>query len=259
MKHAGPALPALSLLALSMLALPMLAPASAASARAGSSAPAQAPAISPRAMAIARMIVPLELSTETSVREAKKAYFMTAGTDAGMVRLERSYPGIADALWPVVEQELRKASVEQHQPYLDSIAAFLTSRLEPAEIEAMHTFWASATGQRAIAEMYRGANIDGMMSEMIATGGQSVSAATINSTMTEATRRLAGTLGPEDLPALQALLRGIDEAKLAAFNADLRRFMVEWINRPTPELDARIDKVVEAWMKRYMSEHPARD
>jgi|GEM_PF-2739461 len=250
------------LLAACLLAAPAFAQAQAAvSAPAPAPAlpPAQAPAFSPRAMAIARMIVPLDVSTEATMREAKKAFFITARTDPGMVDLEKSYPGIAAALWPVVEQEIRKASVEEHGPYLEGLAAFMTSRLAPAELDAMHAFYASATGQRVIAEMFRGINVDGMMAEIISTGGQSVSAAAIESTLSTEARRVAGTLRPEDMPALQTLLRGISEAKLMAFNADLRRFMVEWINKPTPELDARIAKVVDEWMLQYMIEHPARD
>jgi hypothetical protein len=243
-----------ALLAACFLAVPGLAQAQAAPA-----APARAAAVSPRAMAIARLLIPLDVSTEAAMREGRKAYFKAAGSDPGLVELEREYPGLAAALWPVLEQEIRRAIVEEHPLYLDMVAAFLASRLEPVELDAMHAFYSGPAGERIIAEMYRGLNVDGMMAEMISTGGQSVSAATVQSTMSSESRRLSATLRPEDLSAVQALLRAIPPARLGPFNADLQRKMVEWINKPTPELDARIDRIVGAWMERYMREHPRRD
>jgi hypothetical protein len=80
--------------------------------------------------------------------------------------------------------------------------------------------------------------------------------AAANETMREQTGRLVQLLTKEDQAPIQAALQVVPLAKLERANAALSELVVQWLNRPTPELDARVDAAMEKAMTRYMAEHP---
>jgi hypothetical protein len=242
----------LVLLAASALA----APAAAAAPEPSNQAPANAVLPHPDALAIAGLMLPVEAAVEASVRIGKQAFLQMFKSNPEIAELESALPGISDALWPALEPEIRRFTKEEHPGYLNMVASFYTSRFTPDELKALHTLYATPTGTKIINAMYSDARPGPMIEEMIRAPDAQVSVAAANETMREQTGRLVQLLTKEDQAPIQAALQVVPLAKLERANAALSELVVQWLNRPTPELDARVDAAMEKAMTRYMAEHP---
>ena len=213
----------------------------------------------PEALAIAGLMLPLETAVDASARVAKQAFFEMFKKNAEMAELESEMPDISAALWSVLEPEIRRFTREEHPGYLNMVASFYTSRFTPDELGALHAFYATPTGKKIISALYRDAGSSAIVEEMIQSPGTPVSEAAAKETMREESDRLVGIFTKEDEASIQTALRIVPMAKLERANAELIELVVQWMNKPTPELDARIDAVMEKAMTRYMAKHPPKD
>jgi hypothetical protein len=176
--------------------------------------------------------------------------------NAEAAEAESALPGISAALWPVLEPEIRQFTRDEHPGYLNMVASFYTSRFTPDELKALHALYASPTGTKIIGALYGSARPDALVEEMIRSPEAPISQSATSEAISQMTDRLVGLITEEDQPALLAALRVVPQAKLDRANRDLTQLVVQWLNKPTPELDARLDVLMEKAVARYMADHP---
>lgn len=240
-------------------AFAIAAPAAAAAPEHASQAATNEVAPHPDALEIAGLMLPVETAVEASVRVGKQAFFDMFRQNAEATEMERELPGIAAALWPALEPELRQFTREEHPGFLNTVATFYTSRFTPDELKALHTLYASPTGKKMIGAVYRNAVSNAIVEEMIQSPGAPVSQTAAREAIRQETGKLVDLLTNEDEARIQAAFRVIPMAKLERANGELAEVMVQWLNRPSPELDARLDAVMGKAMARYIAEHPPKN
>jgi hypothetical protein len=221
--------------------------------------PADAVAPHPDAVRIAEIILPLDQVLAAGMATGKRAFFEMFRSNPEVAELERSFPGIAAMFWPEMEPELRRVTIEEHPDYLNMVAGFYSSRFTPAELAALRTLYATPTGKKIIGAMYRDAGSNAMVDEIVRDPTAPVSQAAANETVRARTSRALETLTKEDEAPIMAALRVVPAAKLERANADLLQLGVQWLNRPRPELDARLQAIMDKAMQRYVEDHPPKE
>src|SRR5688572_23508114 len=202
--------------------------------------PAHAAAPHPDAVGIAEIILPLDKVLASAIATGKRGFFEMFKSNAELAEVERSFPGIADAFWLEMEPELRRVTIEEHPEYLTMVAGFYSSRFTPNELAALRTLYGTPTGKKVLAAMYRDSGSNAMMDEIIRDPSAPVSMAAASETVRARTGRALEVLTKEDEAPILAALRVVPAAKLERANADLLQLGVQWLNKPRPELDARL-------------------
>ena len=240
-----------------LAALAVAAPVASAAQQPGPESAAAAP--HPHASAIAEIMIPLDKAVEAAVAVGKRAFFEMFRSNPEIAEMEQSFPGIAAALWPEIEPELRRATIEGHPAYMNMVASFYSARFTPAELEALRTLYSTPTGKKLIGAIHGDRGSNAIVDEVVRNPDAPVSQGAAEEAIRAKTDRLATLLTREDEAPILAALRVIPEAKMTRVNAELVKLLVDWMNRPTPELDARLQAVMERTMERYLEEHPPKD
>jgi hypothetical protein len=219
--------------------------------------PQAAEAPHPRAVAMALLFIPRTLLEEVAVRGGKRGFFASMSKGAGGRELEQRYPGITAALWAAAEPEVRRAMVEEHPQYLDRIASVYSSRLTPAELEALYQFYSTPTGRKMLGQIHRGMAPDAMMEEVLRTGELSPTA--MQAAVAAESRKFIATLTMEDRAAILGVMRSVPKAKMERLNADLIESLLQWVDKTTEQLSARLQPRIMRVAELYMREHPPKN
>jgi hypothetical protein len=243
----------LSLLATCLLAL--------AATPAGAQQAAPAPesvssSVRARALDLARLTAPSDLSLEADVRGAEKAFFAGFRGAPDGAALEAKNPGIVEILWKAVEPIIRQASIDNQGAYWNELADVYAARLSAREIEAMNVFYGSPSGRKVVAGMYANLNMDPIIAQMVEDPDFKVPAGTARTAVRDAAEKTATSLGKSDQLAAALLTRTVSEAKLQAVGAAVQELQLKWANKEFPELDGQVDAAVKAAAERYFREHP---
>ena len=242
--------------AILFLAAAALAAPAYAQAPAAASPTAQEP--SAEALALAQLIEPGGESVSVAVVAAKNGFMKLLSEDADARSLEEDYPGIYEAAWTAIEPVIR-SSVEADTPKLwDKLARLYTARLTPQEIAGLRRFYSTPTGRKLLRTMQENADLMPIMQAAAESATSVVSAEAMQKAQAPGRAAAVRTLTPEDDAAVKQLSQSISLPKLYAIGAEVQRVTLAWMNEPDPELDARIEKVVEKEMTRFMAEADAK-
>ena len=217
-------------------------------------APAPAPAPRPyKGEALARLVSSSDGILDLEVVTARRAFFEASRQDADMAAAERQYPGLVDAIWKALEPELRRASAEDSPKLAKRLAAIYDSNLTASEQDALLVFYSSPTGQKMIHDLYAGVDGTPVVVAAMRNPDAPVSAEAFAALNESGKRSAVRALDASDQPALAALGRSLDLDKLGAIGEQVQRTTMEWVNEPDPEGDARMEKIVEAAVKRHIA------
>jgi hypothetical protein len=240
-----------------LAALAIAAPVASAAQQPGPESAAAAP--HPHASAIAEIMLPLDKTVEAAIATGKRAFFEMFRSNPEIAEMEQSFPGIAAALWPEIEPELRRATIEGHPAYMNMVASFYSARFTPAELEALRTLYSTPTGAKMMGSIHGDTGPNAIVDEVIRNPDAPVSHGAAEEMIRAKTERMVALLTEEDEAPLLAALRVVPEAKMIRANADLVKLLVEWMNKPTPELDARLQAIMEKTVERFLAEQPPKD
>ncbi|HEY0028058.1 MAG TPA: DUF2059 domain-containing protein [Allosphingosinicella sp.] len=235
------------------------AAAAALAAPAWSQGPAAVPAspaqeFSAEALALARLAEPAGDSTAAAMASAKKAFLKLLEEDADSASLEEEYPGISEAVWAAMEPVMRE-SIEADTPELwERLARLYTQRLTPQEIAGLSRFHASPAGRKMARTMQEKSDFTPIMEAAIASPEGEISAEAMVRAQAPGRAAAIRSITADDEGALKQLSQSISLPKLYALSAEVQRVTVEWMNEPDPALDARLEKVVEDRITRFMAE-----
>jgi hypothetical protein len=220
------------------------------------SAPTQE--FSAEAMALAQLAEPAGDSTAAAMALAKKAFLTFLKEDADSAALEEEYPGMSEAVWAAMEPVMRE-SVEADTPKLwQRLARLYTQRLTPQEIAGLSRFHATPAGRKMVRTMQEKSDLTPIMEAAVASPEGEISAEALVRAQAPGRAAAARAITADDEGALKQLSQSISLPKLYALSAEVQRVTVEWMNEPDPALDARLEKVVEDRMTRFMAEADAK-
>ena len=209
-----------------------------------------------RAAALAELVSGSHILLPIELHYARIGFDAGFDTDPEAKALVDENPGLREAIWAAVEPEFRRSSIEGHPALLASIAAVYRSRFTPAELEAVHSFFASTTGRKLVRAMYDGMDVGPIIAEAVG-GADKISAGALRAAEDAGKKHAVATLGPEDDPALRALAEGVSMAKLQAVGAEVQKLTFDYVNEEDPAFDARVDAAINAAVEKYFAEQPA--
>jgi hypothetical protein len=220
------------------------------------SAPAAAPVneISPEALELAKLVEPAGESTTLALNAAKTGFFQVLKGSPDSAAMEAEYPGIYQAVWEAMEPLMRETLTADTPKLWTKLARLYTQRLTPSEIAGLRRFYSTPVGQKMIRAMSQQADLAPIIESASKSTNYTVSAEAFDKTRASGIEAAVDTITPADHAALEDLAQSIPLPKLTALGPDVQRITLAWMNEPDPDLDARIEKVVEERMIRFMAE-----
>jgi hypothetical protein len=221
----------------------------AAASAAPSAAPAAEPAVKDRATALAERVL------EPWLDPAAQSAFVKAGFQAGLesspdtLAVLAEHPGLKEELLSAIEAVVREGDRLGNGEFVGIVANVYRARLTPREVEALHTFYGTPTGRKMLAAAYGAVSPEAMAAGIAGDG--KVSGRAIDEAMEDVKREAAASVTADDEAAFKALTGVLDQAKMDAVNLEVRKVSEAWANKPTPELDAKVDAAVTKVMARY--------
>ena len=208
------------------------------------------------AAALARVVAPIELMLPAEVEQSRKAILALPTLDEDAKGLEAEYPGIYAALWAEIEPVMRRDAEAGFPSYWAALERLYLSRLTENEAQAVMRFFQSETGQKLIRTMYGGLDATPMVADMVKSDNYTIDEKQLKAMTDSAKAKAVKEIGPEDHGDLWILMASIKLDKFQALGAETQKLTLDWVNREDSEGDARLGKVMEEIMKRYMAAHP---
>jgi hypothetical protein len=211
------------------------------------------------AAALARTVAPVEPMLRAEIEQARKAILALPTLDNDAKELERDYPGLYAALWTAVEPDMKRSAEASYPGYWAALEQLYLARLTEGEAQAVMTYFKSPGGQKLIRTMYGGFDSAPMVAEMTKSNDYTVNEQQLKEATDAAKAKAVQQITDDDKADLWILMASIDLQKFKAIGAETQRVTLDWVNRPDPEGEARMQKLMEQAMQRYMAEHPPKE
>ena len=202
-----------------------------------------------RATALAERVLEPWISPSAQAQFAKAGFEAGLASDADAAAMLKEHPGLREDLLAAIEAEVRRAAPAQNAGFVKIVADIYRMRLTAAEIEALHSFYGTATGRKMMGAAMGAFDEKALVGEIVA--NQAVTLETMTKASDAAKQKAMGSIGLDDEAALTALGAAVAKDKMEAVSAEVAKVSVEWGNKPTPELDAAIGAAVQKVMARY--------
>ena len=206
--------------------------------------------IQARAERLAEAVTPRARFVALEVSGARQGFEAGVASDPDASAQDRA---MFKAVWAAAEPEFRRSSDAGYPALIAQLANVYAKRLNAAEIDALLHFYATPTGQKLIAAMYANVDLSPVLDEFAGQEQPKVSAGAVAEVQDRARERAVEQITPADHPALEALGRSVDMAKMHAVAAEVQSLTMNWINKEDPEFDARLQKIMEKAMTDYMA------
>ena len=232
---------------------------SATAARSEPPAIASEQAVDPEALELARIMTPLEDYMAREIRMARQAFLAVSATDPDAKALETDYPGLYAYTWKALEPELRRYTSQSHPALLRRLAQIYQRHLNPAERQALRTFYLTPTGRRVLHTMYYETDATPMVDELVANPEAKISAGSLAAVQRNGEAKVMAGFGPADEEAGRALMRGVPAAKFQTVSEAVAALTLELANQADPVWDAKAEKLTLKAMKRFMKQQRSKD
>jgi uncharacterized protein DUF2059 len=215
-----------------------------------------APATKATAAALARAVAPGDLMIPYELEQAHRAIVGLPPIDEDAKALEGEYPGIWAAVWAAIEPEMRQWVEADYPGFWAALEQMYVARLTEPEAQALLTFYRSATGRKLIRGMIENFDAMPMVKDVVAAPDSAVTAETLNQATRAAQSRAVAQIGREDVGELMILIHYVPMEKFRAIGAETQQITLDWVNKPDPEGDKRLQRLMEDAIQRYKTAHP---
>lgn len=214
-------------------------------------AQAQAGQPSPERQALGRQLAQLN-NNEESVNAQVTA--MLGSIDKmfrehpDMQALEKDYPGairmMLDAMGPVIREE----TIRTLPDLWDRLGALYAANLTEQQLRDARAFYSGPLGVRLRAAVAGNLDMKAVFQEAMANPDTDtpVSEKSLGASMGATALGTARSLSPEDQKALAQFAFTPAGSRLQALTSQVIKTVTDWSNAPSPELDAKLEKVTEA-------------
>jgi hypothetical protein len=218
----------------------------------------QAPAVDPVRQKLgndlARLLNSEESTLAVSERGISEAMPKAMMADANVKALETQYPGIVDAMVAAMKPILM-GHIRSTMPELWTLVGnFYASNLSEADLRAALAFYGSPSGRRIIDLMSAGIDMGPMLDDMVSSGKYQVTESNLKSSVMPAVAQVPGKLTPAEMQATMRFGMSAEGQRVVALTPRVSKLVAEWSNKPTPEIDAQLDKVLAAVVEKFSGE-----
>ena len=136
--------------------------------------------------------------------------------------------------------------------YRHLLAAVYQRHLSPAEMTRLRTFYLSPGGQTMIRAVFASSDLKPVIKDLYEDPDAKISAGSVDALQRQASDRARAAFDPTDTASLALLAKAAPLAKLQAVGVDLKKAMLDWVNKADPELDARIEALMTEAVERFL-------
>jgi hypothetical protein len=225
----------------------------------GLAAAPQAPGstiIDPAAHSLARLVLPDD-QVGMEMDAGRTAFMQLTETAPDNRELEEAYPGIHQAMWSAMEPELRKSMTDKQPRDREKMARLYASMFSPADLAEANIFYSSPVGQKMIRAMYTETDMAPVMEQIAADPDAPISAEALKASDAAAKQKLTDALNEQEVAALMSFVQKVGMDKMRKVGEAVQRLRLEMLNEEDPELDARLDKLIEAATQQYIARKDA--
>lgn len=197
-----------------------------------------------KAMELARTVQPRDLLFQQSMAVIDKQALDGLLAEDSVKAMERENPGIVRAMWTAARPILAE-SVDKSMPDLwDRLSKVYARHFTPAQLDEMLRFFRSPLGQKFLVAMHSSADVRPMLRDVLRPGDGKVSEGSYMQTVTGAALGAAKAMTPAEAAEFERFFATRVGKKMVEAGPDVSRTMLEWTNRPDPEMDARIQQAM---------------
>jgi hypothetical protein len=162
-------------------------------------------------------------------------------------------PGLLEAILaagrPIARKHLAASIPLNQQRY----ARLYAENFTPAEIDQLIAFYTTPTGVKVVAALYSGITLENLIERTDDKGELHLTPNMVGETTHAAVAGLPDQLDAEDWKTLLIFMGTPAHAKLRQLAPEFNRIAAEIGNSDDPEMDAEMNKAVEATVKAYLA------
>jgi hypothetical protein len=236
-----------------MIAAMLLAwPAAASSAPPPPGATAAAASRMDKAMKLAQTVQPREMVVEQALAVLDKQVVESLLTDPGLRQAETEHPGLVRAMWlaakPIIQEELVKSLPDLWK----GMAGIYARHMSSAQLDEVTRFFEGPTGRKFLLETNRNVDIAPMARDAMRTDGGDIGKDAFLESVSEASNAAAAAMTNAERREFELFMGTTAGRMLEKAAPDVSRFGLEWMNRDSPEMDARIEAAMAAAIEKVL-------
>lgn len=233
----------------------LLAAAAPAAAPASPPADGSAAALPADASALVVLLNPEQETLEVTWRGFVVGFQTALKADAEQSRFFAEHPGLENAIFtaarPIVERSTRDALPRVRAAQ----ARFFASNFKASELQQLLGFYRSATGEKLIAGMYAGVDLEQLASRVQEDTAGQVSVSDIRTLSTGAARRVLPAFTAEDRATLIRFASLPVFPKLRRLLPEVLKLQADEANRVDPALDAELASAIQRVVEATLASH----
>lgn len=205
-----------------------------------------------RAMKLAQTVQPREVVIDQALAVLDKKAVETLLSDAELRQAEAEHPGLMQAMWlaakPIIREELAKSLPDLWK----AMAGIYAKHLSSAQIDEVTRFFQGPAGRKFLLETNRNVNIEPMARDVMRPGGGDIGQAAYLESVTSASNAAAAAMTDAERREFQRFMTTTAGRTLEQAAPDVTRAGLEWMNRDSPELDARVEAAMMAAVEKVL-------
>ena len=240
--------PLMPMIAAMLLALP---------AAASSAPPSPGPAAEDssrmdKAMKLAQTVQPREVVVDQALAVLDKQAVASLLTDPGLRQAEADHPGLVQAMWLAAKPIIREELANSLPDLWKGMAGIYAKHLSSAQIDEVTRFFQGPAGRKFLLETNRNVDIQPMARDVMRPGGGNIGQAAYLETVTAASNAAAAAMTDAERREFQGFMATAAGRRLEQAAPDVTRVGLEWMNRDSPGMEARVEAAMMAAIEKML-------
>lgn len=202
---------------------------------------------------LAQMLYPQELQVAAGINILRTQFGPSLLKDPNIKALEADHPGLVDTLVMYLEPVFQRYIIAELPAYHRGIGDLYGGYFTVQELAEIHRFFATPTGRKLSQGVQVNMSMDTVMSEAIDDPDAPATTGAIEADHRATVAKTLKTIDKSDTAELIRFGSAPWFPKLKAFRPKLLAFEAEFMNRPSPALEAEIGKIMERTMERVIA------
>lgn len=173
--------------------------------------------------------------------------------DPNFQALEAQAPGAVDAVVDAIRPELLAFTLRELPRYHHEVGRIYARHMTVTELEEAYAFYSSPLGTRLVDETQGNIDFSTVFGDIAYDPDGKTSEESLSKDQQRAVAKTVGNLSAEELEPMIAVSRQSWFKKIQLVQPDIMAYDAAYMNSPSPEYEARIEKVVTEALEAHMA------
>jgi hypothetical protein len=202
---------------------------------------------------LAQLLYPEELQVGAGINLLRTQFGPSLLKDSAVKALEAEHPGLIDAIVAELEPVFKRFIVGALPDYHRGIGDLYGANFSTSELTEIHRFFSTPTGKKISQGVQINMSMESVMDEAVSNPDAPATSGAIDSDHRATVAKALKSIDKSDTAELLRFGSASWFPKLKSFRPKLLAFETEFMNRPSPELEAEIGKVMDKTMQRFIA------